>query len=974
VFLCIVIAGILVGAQTYPGLDNVEAINILDNIILVVFSTEVICKIMSEGMQPLEYFIGTEWHWNCFDFFVVLLCMPFLPFKNGQVAFLRLIRLMRLAKVFRKVPQLRMIMSGLVGGLKSIVYIVVLLLLVFYLYAIAGIFFFRTNDPWHFNSIAYSLTTLFGIATLSNWSDIFYINYFGCAYYPADFYVLSPEEVMSTSPGAPRLCHSNPQPWLSLFYFVSFIFISSFSMLSLFVGAITVSMSESMQTMKIEKEKQRKLVKIRKAEEAIKRVKDRKERRSWALVEMAFNYGKVEVVSEDISQNSYLVQRYQRLARYCEKITTSSLFQNLVTLIIVVAGIQVGLATDQQLVRQLGIGLPIMDITIRVIFTAECALKLIAEELTPWKYFNNNWNVFDFIVVLGSYISGGGSIIVMLRLLRLLRVLKLMRMLPQLQVIVSALMSGFSSIAFISIILVLFFYFFGIIAMILFGANDPWHFGTLHMTMITLFQCATLDNWTDILYINLYGCDIIGYDDQMELCEHPHANFLVTSIFFIIFILLGALVLLTLFIGVVATSMEEAADEQKQTESVDGRVAEIAKDYKLSSGAILLYREVFDALDMNGGGMIDQNEMKLGMKAAGRMDITDKQFGKLWKQVDKDGSGGIDFAEFLAFMMSLRETGVGSGEGGGDGLSSPIPGMVIGDDPLTGEDRVEHNTHLVTAQLYNCAAAIGPLDASLKLDEMIKRTNTGRPSSAPRVYNRAYSLEKEKDASVAAPKMKKPTVAAGRVLSQRALGLFSGTPKIHPTLSAEETPSTKSTERALGHGEGREEEKSLEASAFSGLGVGQPQIRPTFSSPQLQLPLQQPAVDSPQSSPTVANANAFLQPIRTLPPSPTPPSLAAHGGPHTHKKGQTGGNSGSGDKAASPHPTPLRLSYCSPDDRDEEVHSQSYDGDLLPYTPVTSSAAGAVAAELGTHSSISSKAHSSHRKLKKKVISKLVFV
>jgi voltage-gated sodium channel len=933
----------------------------LDNIILIVFSIEVIFKIMSEGMQPIEYFIGNEWHWNNFDFFVVMLSMPFLPFKNGQVAFLRLIRLMRLAKVFRKVPQLRMIMSGLVGGLKSIVYIVVLLLLVFYLYAIAGIFFFRYNDPWHFNSIAFSLTTLFGIATLSNWSDIFYINYYGCSYYPADCYVLTPEEVMSTSPGAPMLCTPKPQPWLALAYFVSFIFICSFSMLSLFVGAITMSMSESMQTMKAEKEKLQKLAKIKKAEETMKRVKDRKERRSWALVEMAFNYGKVEVVSEDLSQNDYFIRQYQRFSRICEKITVDSRFQNFVTVIIIVAGIQVGLTTDKELVRQLGVVLQVMDLSIRVIFTTECALKIFAEELTPWKYFQNNWNVFDFIVVLGSYISGGGSIIIMLRLLRLLRVLKLMRMLPQLQVIVSALMSGFSSIAFISVILVLFFYFFGIIAMILFGANDPWHFGSLHMTMITLFQCATLDNWTDVLYINLYGCDIIGYDDMMELCDHPHASFLITSLFFIVFILLGALVLLTLFIGVVATSMEEAADEQKQTESVDNRVAEIAKDYNLDPKAILLYREVFDALDMNGGSLIDQNEMKLGMKAAGKLEISDKQFVKLWKQVDKDGSGGIDFAEFLAFMMSLREASPDSGE----------PLLAIEEQSVrpdgVAESRVDHNTHLVAEQLYNCAAAIGPLGTTLKLDEMIKRTNNGRPSSAPRVLNRGFSLENE----LSKPKMK-PTEAS-RLLSQRALGLFSGSSqRVFPSSEEEETPSTKSLEPVLVTPSANqddqahllvEQEKKFTEETPSPV-AGTPSSSRVTGTPHpltiLSIP-SNPTLDiaspSPDSSPERLHAPSALHPL--VRPH-APPPLA-----NPIKKGERLAPKSTPALVPALHTPSDSHPVGSPDDRDEEVNSQSFDGDLMQhYSPPNS--------QLGSHSS--SKSRPASRKLKKKVVSKLVFV
>eukprot|EP00603_Paraphysomonas_imperforata_P000240 CAMPEP_0114448824 /NCGR_PEP_ID=MMETSP0103-20121206/20536_1 /TAXON_ID=37642 ORGANISM="Paraphysomonas imperforata, Strain PA2" /NCGR_SAMPLE_ID=MMETSP0103 /ASSEMBLY_ACC=CAM_ASM_000201 /LENGTH=1026 /DNA_ID=CAMNT_0001620875 /DNA_START=201 /DNA_END=3281 /DNA_ORIENTATION=+ len=675
IFFCIVLAGVLVGASTYPGMDNNTIINSLDLVVLGFFCLEVMLKIMSEGVAPYEYFVGPEWTWNNFDFLIVVFSLPILPVGGSQVAFLRLIRLMRLAKVFRKVPQLRMIMTGLIGGLKSIVYIVILLMLVFYLYAIAGIFFFRDNDPWHFRTIAVSLTSLFRLSTLSNWADMFYINYYGCDGYSGGLYVMDPSEITSTLAGAPLLCDvPMDQPWLSMAYFVSFIFICSFSMLSLFVGAITVSMSESMETMREEKIQQKKRKRLQQAEKKLKNsiktsvdkggnVKQQQkrqsmqQRRAWSLVSVAFkDGGRVEsALEQEVSDDFFLIRYYKKLAIQMKNFTEESYFQNFITVVIIMAGVQVGMNTDAKLSVSWEKELYLIDYTIRIIFTAECVFKIIAEELQPWTYFESNWNVFDFVVVVGSYVSGGGSLIVMLRLLRLLRVLKLMRMLPQLQVIVTALMSGFSSITFISIILLLFFYFFGIIAMILFSTNDPLHFGNLHITMITLFQCSTLDNWSDILYINLYGCDVIGYDEIPEQCTQPKAAFITTSLYFIVFILMGALVLLTLFIGVVATSMEEATEEQKTQTRVDTQATKVSREHGLKYSTVCLYREVFTALDLNGGNIIDANELRLGLKAAGRHDISDKQFMRLWKSVDQDNSGGIDFSEFLLFMIALRD-------------------------------------------------------------------------------------------------------------------------------------------------------------------------------------------------------------------------------------------------------------------------------------------------------------------------------
>ena len=37
------------------------------------------------------------------------------------------------------------------------------------------------------------------------------------------------------------------------------------------------------------------------------------------------------------------------------------------------------------------------------------------------------------------------------------------------------------------------FYLYGIVGMMLFRTNDPWHFGDLHTTMVTLFRCSTLE-------------------------------------------------------------------------------------------------------------------------------------------------------------------------------------------------------------------------------------------------------------------------------------------------------------------------------------------------------------------------------------------------------------------------------------------------------------------------------------------------
>jgi len=40
-----------------------------------------------------------------------------------------------------------------------------------------------------------------------------------------------------------------------------------------------------------------------------------------------------------------------------------------------------------------------------------------------------------------------------------------------------------------------------------FGANDPLHFRSVPIALLSLFRAATLEDWTDIMYISIFGCD-----------------------------------------------------------------------------------------------------------------------------------------------------------------------------------------------------------------------------------------------------------------------------------------------------------------------------------------------------------------------------------------------------------------------------------------------------------------------------------
>ena len=147
---------------------------------------------------------------------------------------------------------------------------------------------------------------------------------------------------------------------------------------------------------------------------------------------------------------------------------------------------------------------------ILLIFTAEVLLKILSKKLRPWQYWTDPWNCFDFLIVGACYVPGGDQLAV-LRLLRLMRLLKVLHFIEELQIILKGLANGMESITYILLLLVLIFYLFAICSVIAFSQNDPVHFGSLHIAMVTLFRMSTMEDWTDIMYINMNGCMRYGY-------------------------------------------------------------------------------------------------------------------------------------------------------------------------------------------------------------------------------------------------------------------------------------------------------------------------------------------------------------------------------------------------------------------------------------------------------------------------------
>ncbi|MEQ1568796.1 MAG: ion transporter [Myxococcota bacterium] len=240
----------------------------------------------------------------------------------------------------------------------------------------------------------------------------------------------------------------------------------------------------------------------------------------------------------------------------------SSGFQNFVTFVILVAGVLAGVETYPEVVEAYDGLLHLLDRTILAIFVLEIVVKMGAEGSQPWRYFRDPWNVFDFGIVAVALLPFEAEGVAVLRLARLLRVLKLVRALPRLQVLVTALLKSIPSMGYVSLLLALAFYLYGVAGTHLFGANDPVHFGRLEISLLSLFRIVTLEGWTEILYIQMYGCAEYGYEAWADQCVANNPMPLTANAYFISFILIGTMVIMNLFVGVIMNGMEEAHEEQ----------------------------------------------------------------------------------------------------------------------------------------------------------------------------------------------------------------------------------------------------------------------------------------------------------------------------------------------------------------------------------------------------------------------------
>jgi voltage-gated sodium channel len=202
--------GVLIGLETSKEFVAAYGgwLHLGNDIILGIFIIEAVLKLAAVAPRFGLYF-GSGW--NLFDFSVIVLSL--IPATGEFALVARLVRVLRVLRLVSAVPQLRLIVATLVRSIPSMGHVILLMSIIFYIYAVTGFHLFHEHDAEHWGTLGAALLTLFQMVTLEGWVD-----------------------VMDTA------MEAHPWAWI---YFVTFVLIGTFVMLNLFIAVVINNLDAS---------------------------------------------------------------------------------------------------------------------------------------------------------------------------------------------------------------------------------------------------------------------------------------------------------------------------------------------------------------------------------------------------------------------------------------------------------------------------------------------------------------------------------------------------------------------------------------------------------------------------------------------------------------------------------------------------------------------------------------------------------
>ena len=237
-----------------------------------------------------------------------------------------------------------------------------------------------------------------------------------------------------------------------------------------------------------------------------------------------------------------------------------------------------------------------IDTFFTFMFLAEAILKIIRNGffVASTSYLRDAWSILDFVIVVTSLIdfSIQGTNLAILRSLRLLRTLRPLRFISQnrnMKIVVNALLESLIALMNVFIVILMVWVMFGILGSNLmqdqmgkcvvggdgdfnyyrinqvdcigiYGGtwkNAFWNFDNISESLVTLFVLSNGEGWPNVL------SDALDANDSTE--GPIFMNSSTNGLFIIVFILVGTIFLMNLFVGVIFVQFTEEQVKEKKS-------------------------------------------------------------------------------------------------------------------------------------------------------------------------------------------------------------------------------------------------------------------------------------------------------------------------------------------------------------------------------------------------------------------------
>jgi len=570
-------------------------------IFIIFFAIEMALKLFAYGVRG---YVSDSW--NRLDGTVVISSLLSLAIPQAQL--LRSLRVLRPLRIMSVNEGMRVIVFAISCSATSIFNVLVVCTLFWMIFAIMGVSFFSgqfryctvkndfteiltnctANDgelvvhPWNFDNTPNALLTVFEISALEIWPDIMFAGI--------------------DANGQSQEPSRDKQPWMGA-WFMLLVFSSSLFLVNLFVGVVVDNFKRA-------------------SEEQDGTVYLTQSQRKWLATQRAVFQENPQYVMKPPT-NPWRAKIFN--------LVEAKWFSDFIFSVIILNVIFMAFTHHRQS-EFFTTMLETANYIFTGIFVVEAILKITG---LGWSYFKDNWNRFDIslvcISVVTLFVDASGPLS-MLRIFRVFRIVRLIRKLKGLSSLLTTLILSMPSIANVGSLIFLQIFVYAILGMEFFYdveigddgyINDHTKFTNFMWSFLTLFRALTGESWNGIMH---------------DTMSNPGGK-VWAWFYWVSFEILGAFMLLNLFVAIVIDHFEESRKLQGPDVAVEG---EDIENFKVA----------WQELDDNADGYIRWDQLEQLLHILGAQEELRKK-----KVVFGIESKPKSCSRRMAFLFKLRRLG-----------------------------------------------------------------------------------------------------------------------------------------------------------------------------------------------------------------------------------------------------------------------------------------------------------------------------